>query len=243
MPFEEIAAVVGRSPAAARQLASRARRRVQETGPVPDTNLTRQREAVDAFFAAARGGDFDALLACSIRTSCCDPTAVCAGRLGGGSPSAGLAKQALTFARLPVLRTSTREPSGWSPGGSAWTAVCGDGVPGFARRDRRNQRARRPSAFASSTWRSSTADERTYVPLRRGAGLRPPPRAATWGENTSSGQRGGGGSPGQAGSFAAEPADDFRLPGQFLSQRPAMATHPLSPTPEGCSSGGWSVAV
>jgi len=56
MPFEEIAAVVGRSPAAARQLASRARRRVQETGPVPDTNLTRQGEAVDAFFAAARGG-------------------------------------------------------------------------------------------------------------------------------------------------------------------------------------------
>ena len=54
---------MGRSPAAARQLASRARRRVQETGPVPDTNLTRQREAVDAFFAAARGGDFDALLA------------------------------------------------------------------------------------------------------------------------------------------------------------------------------------
>jgi RNA polymerase sigma factor (sigma-70 family) len=61
--FDEIAPIVGRSPAAARQLASRARRRVQGSAPpVPDADLGRQREVVDAFLAAARGGDFDALL-------------------------------------------------------------------------------------------------------------------------------------------------------------------------------------
>ncbi|WP_028934067.1 sigma-70 family RNA polymerase sigma factor [Pseudonocardia spinosispora] len=63
MPFEEIAPIVDRSPAAARQLASRARRRVQGTATVPRPDLTRQREVVDAFLAAARGGDFDALVA------------------------------------------------------------------------------------------------------------------------------------------------------------------------------------
>jgi ketosteroid isomerase-like protein len=61
-PFEEIAVLVGRSPAATRQLASRARRRVQGA-PVPDADLSRQRAAVDAFLTAAREGDFDALLA------------------------------------------------------------------------------------------------------------------------------------------------------------------------------------
>src|SRR5207237_6668647 len=63
VPFDEIAAIVGRSPTAARQLASRARRRVRGAAPVPDADLTRQREVVDAFLAAARGGDFDALVA------------------------------------------------------------------------------------------------------------------------------------------------------------------------------------
>ena len=63
MPFDEIAAIVGRSPAAARQLASRARRRVQGAATASDADLTRQREVVDAFLAASRGGDFDALLA------------------------------------------------------------------------------------------------------------------------------------------------------------------------------------
>jgi RNA polymerase sigma factor (sigma-70 family) len=63
LPFEEIAPVVGRTPAAARQLASRARRRVSGAGlAAPDTDLARQQEVVDAFFAAARDGDFDALL-------------------------------------------------------------------------------------------------------------------------------------------------------------------------------------
>jgi RNA polymerase sigma factor (sigma-70 family) len=64
LPFEEIAPMVGRTPAAARQLASRARRRVQGASrPTPDRGLGRQREVVDAFFAAARGGEFDALVA------------------------------------------------------------------------------------------------------------------------------------------------------------------------------------
>jgi RNA polymerase sigma-70 factor (ECF subfamily) len=64
LPFEEIAPMVGRTPAAARQLASRARRRVKGAGiPAPDPDLARQREIVDAFFQAARGGDFDALVA------------------------------------------------------------------------------------------------------------------------------------------------------------------------------------
>ncbi|GHJ34433.1 DNA-directed RNA polymerase sigma-70 factor [Streptomyces sp. TS71-3] len=63
VPFEEIAPVVGRSPSAARQLASRARRRVRGAAPVPDPDPARQRDVVDAFLAAARGGDLDALVA------------------------------------------------------------------------------------------------------------------------------------------------------------------------------------
>jgi RNA polymerase sigma-70 factor, ECF subfamily len=62
VPFDEIAPIVGRSSEAARQLASRARRRVQGA-TIPDDDLTRRREIVDAFLAASRGGDFAALLA------------------------------------------------------------------------------------------------------------------------------------------------------------------------------------
>jgi RNA polymerase sigma-70 factor (ECF subfamily) len=63
LPFEEIAPMVGRTPTAARQLASRARRRVKGAEiPTPDPDLARQREVVDAFFRAAREGDFDALV-------------------------------------------------------------------------------------------------------------------------------------------------------------------------------------
>ena len=63
VPFDEIAPIVGRTPAAARQLASRARRRVQGAVPVPDRDLARQRLVVDAFVAAVRDGDLQALLA------------------------------------------------------------------------------------------------------------------------------------------------------------------------------------
>ena len=64
LPFDEIATIVGRPPATARQLASRARRRVRGAEvPPPDPDIARQRQVVDAFFAAAHNGDFDALVA------------------------------------------------------------------------------------------------------------------------------------------------------------------------------------
>jgi RNA polymerase sigma factor (sigma-70 family) len=63
VPFEEIAPIVDRTPAAARQLASRARRRVQGTPLAPDADFSRQKQIVDAFLAASRGGDFEGLLA------------------------------------------------------------------------------------------------------------------------------------------------------------------------------------
>jgi RNA polymerase sigma-70 factor (ECF subfamily) len=86
LPFEEIAPMVGRTPVAARQLASRARRRVQGAGlPAPDRGLARQREVVDAFFAAARGGDFDALVAVL------DPDVVLRIDAGARRPAASLA--------------------------------------------------------------------------------------------------------------------------------------------------------
>lgn len=63
LPFDEIAAIVGRTPQATRQLASRARRRVKDADPpAQERNLARQRRVVDAFFAAGRAGDFDALI-------------------------------------------------------------------------------------------------------------------------------------------------------------------------------------
>ena len=63
VPFEEIAPIVGRSLTVTRQLASRARRRVQGATPSPDDDLARQQEVVDAFLAASREGDFEAMLA------------------------------------------------------------------------------------------------------------------------------------------------------------------------------------
>jgi RNA polymerase sigma-70 factor (ECF subfamily) len=63
IPFDEIGQMIERSPDAARQLASRARRRVRGHAPVPDADIARQREVVDAFFAAARNGSFEALIA------------------------------------------------------------------------------------------------------------------------------------------------------------------------------------
>ena len=63
VPFDEIAAMVDRSPQATRQLASRARRRVRDAAPPPDPDMTRQRAVVNAYFAAAREGDLEALVA------------------------------------------------------------------------------------------------------------------------------------------------------------------------------------
>ena len=110
VPFEEIAPIVGRTPTATRQLASRARRRVQGAPTVPDADLVRQREVVDAFFAAARDGDFEALVAVL------DPDVVLRADGGRARPAATaivrgareVAARALMFASLhpfarPVL--------------------------------------------------------------------------------------------------------------------------------------------
>ncbi len=86
LPFKEIAPMVGRTPAAARQLASRARRRVKGAEvPAPDPDLAHQREVVDAFFLAARGGDFDALVAVL------DPDVVLRIDAGARRPAASMA--------------------------------------------------------------------------------------------------------------------------------------------------------
>jgi RNA polymerase sigma factor (sigma-70 family) len=79
--FDEIALIVDRTPAATRQLASRARRRVQDAAPEPDADLARQREVVEAFFAASRAGDFDALVAVL------DPDVVLRADGGAGRPA------------------------------------------------------------------------------------------------------------------------------------------------------------
>jgi RNA polymerase sigma-70 factor, ECF subfamily len=82
LPFEEIAPIVGRSADATRQLASRARRRVQGAKPVPDVDLAEQKRVVEAFLAAAREGDFDALL------EMLDPEVTLRVDAGPGSPLA-----------------------------------------------------------------------------------------------------------------------------------------------------------
>ncbi len=99
LPFEEIAPMVGRTRTAARQLASRARRRVKGAGiPAPDADVDHQRAVVDAFFSAARDGDFDALVAVL------HPDVVLRSDVGAGRPgtrvvrgAATVARQALTF--------------------------------------------------------------------------------------------------------------------------------------------------
>ncbi len=105
VPFDDIAPIVGRSPEAARQLASRARRRVQGEHRVPDVDLDAQRQVVDAFMTAAHGGDFDALLAVL------DPDVVLRvdfGPLRGSREvrgAAAVAGQARTYSQLgPVVQ-------------------------------------------------------------------------------------------------------------------------------------------
>jgi RNA polymerase sigma-70 factor (ECF subfamily) len=104
VPFDEIAPIVDRSPEAARQLASRARRRVQGERAIPDADLDTQRQVLDAFLAAAREGDFEALL------EVLDPDMVLRAD-GGPAPgiasrvvrgAANVARQALAFSRLGV---------------------------------------------------------------------------------------------------------------------------------------------
>lgn len=135
MPFDEIAPIVERSPAAARQLASRARRRVRGAAPVPDADLTRQREVVDAFLAASRSGDFDALLAVL------DPDIVLRADTGDVPKkvrgAANVANQALTFSRLgspgrvsrPALVNGAAGMVSWGPDGQP-SSVMGFTVAG-----------------------------------------------------------------------------------------------------------------
>ncbi len=125
IPFDDIAPIVGRSPAAARQLASRGRRRVQGA-PIPDTDLDAQWAVVDAFLAASRDGDFERLL------DALDPDVTL--RSDGGTARPGLvtlvrgaqavATNAMLFRR--VASSATRTIVNGGPGGVAWTP---DGRP------------------------------------------------------------------------------------------------------------------
>jgi RNA polymerase sigma factor (sigma-70 family) len=137
VPFDEIAPIVDRSPEAARQLASRARRRVQGEKAIPDADLDTQREVVDAFLAAARDGDFEGLL------EVLDPDVVLRADRGAvaiGSArvvrgAANVARQASAFSRLDIdVRPALVN-------GAVGTVTLRDGRPfaiaGFTIRDRR----------------------------------------------------------------------------------------------------------
>lgn len=136
LPFDEIAPIVGRSPTAARQLASRARRRVRGAAAVPDADRIRQREVVDAFLRAARGGDFEALL------SLLDPDVVLradravvlaseAGRAGVPPKLARETRGAAIVARTFSGRTAAAQPAlvngvpgaAWASGGRPSAAL------------------------------------------------------------------------------------------------------------------------
>ena len=125
VPFDEIAPIVGRTPTAARQLASRARRRVRDA-PVPDVDLEGQWAVVDAFLAAARDGDFERLLAVL------DPEVVLRSDGGVARPdlvtllrgAQAVAEGAMTFRRF--AETATRILVNGIPGGVAWSP---DGSP------------------------------------------------------------------------------------------------------------------
>ena len=120
MPFDQIGPIVGRSPAAARQLASRARRRVQGSAATPDADLARQREVVGAFLAASRGGDFAALVAvldpevvlradaAAVRTGASEEVHGAAGVAGTFSGRARAAQPALVNGAAGAV---------WAPGG------------------------------------------------------------------------------------------------------------------------------
>ncbi|MGI5401986.1 sigma-70 family RNA polymerase sigma factor [Streptomyces sp. CA-135486] len=119
VPFDEIAPIVERSTAATRQLASRARRRVQGAPAAPETDVSRQREVVEAFLAASRGGEFEALLALL------DPDVVLradsAAVLSGAAGARGAAAVADTFAgRAKAAQPALINGAAglvWAPGG------------------------------------------------------------------------------------------------------------------------------
>ncbi|MBT2488251.1 sigma-70 family RNA polymerase sigma factor [Streptomyces sp. ISL-96] len=100
VPFDDIAPIVERTPAATRQLASRARRRVQGSPP-PEADLGRQRQVVDAFLAASRGGDFEALLALL------DPDVVLRADAGAEATGTAFASRLVRGARAVVVQALT----------------------------------------------------------------------------------------------------------------------------------------
>lgn len=121
VPFDEVATIVGRTPTAARQLASRARRRVQGA-EAPDTDLVRQRRVVDAFLAAARDGDFDALV------EVLDPDVVARSEAGVNSGAVAVASSASRYSQAALAQPAliTRPAL---IGGNVGIVVLVDGRP------------------------------------------------------------------------------------------------------------------
>jgi RNA polymerase sigma factor (sigma-70 family) len=103
VPFEQIAPIVDRSPEATRQLASRARRRVQGSAPPPDADLSAQWKVVDAFLAAARSGDFDALVAVLHPDVVLNADAGLTGMSRQARGAETVAGQAMMFSRLDLV--------------------------------------------------------------------------------------------------------------------------------------------
>ena len=126
VPFDEIAPMVGRPPATARQLASRARRRVRGAAvQAPDPDIARQREVVDAFFAAAHQGDFDALVAVL------DPDVVLRSDGGTARPDASMVVHgaaAVAGRSLKIAQPAARKRPALV-NGAAGVVVTADGRP------------------------------------------------------------------------------------------------------------------
>jgi RNA polymerase sigma factor (sigma-70 family) len=145
VPFDDIAPILERSPVATRQLASRARRRVQGATPPRQVDLARQRRVVDAFLAALREGDFDALV------TVLDPEVVLrddsAGLPGGaaamrGAHAVGLRAQVLAWRSVRPPGAGRRDPGPGHP--PARTADRGPGVHRRRRHDHRDRHDLRP---------------------------------------------------------------------------------------------------
>ncbi len=133
VPFDQIAPIVDRTPEATRKLASRARRRIEEADPAPKGDMAAQREAVDAFFAAGRTGDFDRLV------SVLDPDVVLRGDFGRGTAgfraagAASVAKLARSYAGSErQVRAATVNGA---PGAVVFVAGRATAIMGFVVRD------------------------------------------------------------------------------------------------------------
>jgi RNA polymerase sigma-70 factor (ECF subfamily) len=119
--FDDIATIVDKSPAAARQLASRARRRVRDAAPTPDQDFERQRRVVDAFFAAARGGDFETLI------SVLDPDIVLRADFGPAAASAVVRGARAVAGRAVMFADPSRQLTPAVANGTPGVVVTVDG--------------------------------------------------------------------------------------------------------------------